>query len=237
MNEHQSEGGQSVPVSFYKSRRSPIKMNWLKNGATWAITNNRIAARFWMSLSLILAAWGFVSPLWLASTLKEQEKVIILDSAGTLIYSAILGFEEAGQLHAYHARLAALAFLQRNPEGLDLPDLFERIFIEPARSEGNRLLAVDAQEFSEKQIHQKCEITRIDIMESRRIKDGSGQSYEAISIKNNGNLVRIGFLGEMEFREAAEFELILEFIRNPDLLKNGLLPLVVYHLRYSEKLL
>jgi hypothetical protein len=210
---------------------------WIRNGAIWVVVNNRIAARFWMSVALILAAWGFASPLWMASTMKEQEKVVILDSGGTLIYSAVLGFEEAGQLHAYHARLAALAFLQRNPNGLDLPELFERVFIEPARSEASRLLALNEREFSEKQIHQKCEITRIDIMESRRLKDGEGRSCEAISVKSNGNLVRIGSLGEMEFRETAEFELILEFVRNPDLLKNGLLPLVVYGVQYSEKFL
>ncbi len=227
----------SVPHSSEEVPRQSAKKKWLGNGAVWVIANNRIAARFWMSLALILAAWGFVSPLWIASTMKEKEKVVILDPGGTLIYSAILGFEEAGQLHAYHVRLAALAFLQRNPIGLDLPELFERIFIEPARSDGSRLLALDEREFAKKQIHQKCEITRIDIMESRRIKDGSGHSYEAISVKSNGNLVRTGLLGEMEFRETAEFELILEFIRNPDLLKNGLLPLVVYGLQYSEKLL
>lgn len=213
------------------------KKQWIRNGAVWVIANNRIAARFWMSISLILAAWGFTSPLWMASTMKEQEKVIILDPGGTLIYSSIIGFEEAGQLHAYHIRLAALAFLQRNPNGLDLPELFERVFIEPARTEGRRLLALVQAEFAEKQIHQKCEITHIDIMESRRMKDGGGHAYDAISVKSNGNLVRTGSMGEMEFRETAEFELILEFVRNPDLLKNGLLPLVVYNLRYSEKLL
>lgn len=226
----------NAPIHSSEDASKPsIGKHWLKSGAIWVIANNRIAARFWMSVSFILAAWSFASPLWVASTLKEQEKVVILDAAGTLIYSAILGFEEAGQLHAYHARLAAIAFLQRNPNGLDLPELFDRIFIEPARSEGNRLLALDTEEFTKKQIHQKCELTRIDIIESRRIKDGSGQSYEAISVKSTGNLVRTGSLSEMEFREVAEFELILEFIRNPDLLKNGLLPLVVYSLRYSEK--
>jgi hypothetical protein len=120
---------------------------------------------------------------------------------------------------------------------LDLPELFERLFIEPARSEGYRLLELSKSETLEKQVHQKCEITRIDILEKRRIKDGGGNAYDAVSVKSNGNLVRTGTLGDMEFRESAQFELLLEFIRNPDLLKNGLLPLVVYSLRYSERLL
>ena len=64
--------------------------------------------------------------------MKQTEKVVILDPGGTLIYSPLLGFEEAGQLHAYHARLACLVLLQRNPVGPDLPDLLKRLYLDPA---------------------------------------------------------------------------------------------------------
>lgn len=52
--------------------------------------------------------------------MKKKEQIVILDPGRTLIYAPLLGFEDAGNLHAYHVRLAWLALLQRNLIGTDL---------------------------------------------------------------------------------------------------------------------
>jgi hypothetical protein len=53
----------------------------------------------------------------------------------------------------------------------------------------------------------------------------ASHSHEAVSVRTEGNLIRTGTLNEMEFREPLKFGIEFLFIRNPDLLGNGRLPL------------
>jgi hypothetical protein len=208
----------------------------MKLSAVTSITNNLIAARFWMVLAALATAFAVVAPYLTVQAMKQQEKVVILDPGGTLIYAPLLGFEDAGNLHAYHARLACLALLQRNPIGPDLPDLLKRLYLEdPARKKAAAIYRAQNPEFKEKQIHQKVEVTKIDILDTRKINDRSGKSYEAVSVRAEGNLVRTGTVNKLEFREPVKFQAEFLFIRNPDLLGNGRLPLVVQDFTYSEK--
>jgi len=207
----------------------------MKLSAVTAITNNLIAARFWMLTAIVFAVLATIAPYFTIRAMKQKEKVVILDSGGTLIYSPLLGFEEAGQLHAYHARLACLVLLQRNPVGPDLPDLLKRLYLEdPARKKAAAMYLTQNVEFKEKQIHQKVEITKIDILDSRKMNNNSGQTYEAVNIRAQGHLIRTGTVNKLEFREPVKFTTEFLFIRNPDLLSNGRLPLVVQDFKYSE---
>jgi hypothetical protein len=206
----------------------------MKFSAIDAITNNLVAARFWMVLTTIFAGTAIASPYFTVLAMRAKEKVVILDPGGTLIYAPLLGFEEAGQLHAYHVRLACLAFLQRNPIGPDLSDLLKRLYLDPARNKASALYQAQNAEFKEKQIHQKVEVSKIDILDTRKINDGSGQSYEAEAVRAEGNLIRTGTVNKLEFREPVKFEIEFLFIRNPDLLGNGRLPLVVQDFKYQE---
>ena len=207
----------------------------MKFSAVAAITNNLVAARFWMVLALLFAGMAVASPYFTAMAMRAREKVVILDPGGTLIYAPLLGFEEAGELHAYHVRLACLALLQRNPVGSDLPDLMKRLYLdEPARKKATAMYQARNPEFKERQIHQKVEVTRIDILDTRQIKEGAGHSYEAVAVRTEGNLIRTGTLNKMEFREPVKFTIEFLFIRNPDLLGNGRLPLVVQDFKYKE---
>ena len=208
----------------------------MKISAVTSITNNLIAARFWMALAALATAFAVAAPFLTIAAMKQQEKVVILDPGGTLIYAPLLGFEEAGSLHAYHVRLACLALLQRNPVGPDLSDLLKRIYLEdPARKKAAALYKAQNPEFKEKQIHQKVEVTKIDILDTRKINDGAGKSYEAVSVRAEGNLVRTGTVKNLEFREPVKFQIEFLFIRNPDLLGNGRLPLVVQDFKYTEQ--
>ena len=208
----------------------------MKISAITSITNNLIAARFWMGLAVLAIAFAVLSPYLTIRAMKQKDKVVILDPSGTLIYAPLLGFEEAGNLHAYHARLACLALLQRNPVGPDLPDLLKRLYLEePARKKAAAIYRAQNPEFKEKQIHQKVEVTKIDILDTHKINDASGQSYETVSVRAGGNLIRTGTLNGMEFREPVKFEVEFLFIRNPDLLGNGRLPLIVQDFKYEEK--
>jgi len=200
-----------------------------------AITNNRIAARFWMLLAGVFGIAAAGAPYFTIQAMKQKEKVVILDPGGTLIYAPLVGFEEAGQLYAYHVRLACLALLQRNPIGPDLPDLLKRIYLEePARKRAAAMYTAANPEFKEKQIHQKVEVTGINILDTRKLNDRSGNSYEPVAVRAEGNLIRTGTLNKLEFREPLKFQIEFLFIHNPDLLGNGRLPLVVQDFQYKE---
>ncbi len=114
----------SIPTRRMPSRFRPFRRRYLhpltpkainppkamKFSAIDAITNNLVAARFWMFLAILFAGLAVASPYFTVLAMRAKEKVVILDPGGTLIYAPLLGFEEAGQLHAYHVRLACLAF-------------------------------------------------------------------------------------------------------------------------------
>ena len=79
----------------------------MKLSAVSAITNNLVAARFWMLAAIVFAALAVVAPYLTVRAMKQKEKVVILDPGGTMIYSPLLGFEEAG-LHAMKEAAAAV---------------------------------------------------------------------------------------------------------------------------------
>ncbi|CAN5419772.1 hypothetical protein BH09VER1_BH09VER1_29450 [soil metagenome] len=206
----------------------------MRFSAVSTITNNYVAARFWMVTTAVSITVAAFAPYFTIQAMKQKEKVVILDEGGTLIYSPLLGFEEGGQLHAYHVRLACLALLQRNPIGPDLPDLLKRLFLEDARKKAAAMYTAQNPEFGQKQIHQKVEVTKIDILDTRKIKDGAGKSYETVNVRATGRLIRTGTVNNLEFREPVAFTVEFLFIRNPDLLANGRLPLVVQDFKYKE---
>jgi hypothetical protein len=211
----------------------PSRGNPRPNPITF-ITNGMIAARFWMILAIVgFAGWAVIPQLTIMS-LKQQQMVAIVDQSGNIIYAPLVGFQESGQLHAYHVRLACLAMLQRNPNGFDMPELIDRIFIEPARADVRALTKAQAPEFAKKNIHQKVEIRDIATVETRRIDAKDNHTYEAVLIRAEGGLVRTGTINNIEFREPANFTIELLFIKNPNLIDNGMLPLVVKTFKYNE---
>lgn len=198
------------------------------------ITDGTIAARVWMLLAVVGFGGWAVIPQATIMSLKQQQMVAIVDASGNIIYAPLVGFQESGQLHAYHVRLACLAMLQRNPNGFDMPELIDRIFIEPARTDVRALAKEQAKEFARKNIHQKVEIRDIATLETRRIDAKDGKSYAAVLIKAQGSLVRTGTINNIEFREPANFTIELIFLKNPNLIDNGMLPLVVRNFKYNE---
>ena len=66
------------------------------------------------------------------------------------------------------------------------------------------------------------------------MKDGAGVSHATVDVEAEVNLVRTGTLNQIEFREVAKFKITFFFVRNPDLMGNGRLPLVVQDFKYEE---
>ena len=206
----------------------------MKFSAIDAITNNLVAARFWMFLAILFAGLAVSSPYFTVLAMRAKEKVVILDPGGTLIYAPLLGFEEAGQLHAYHVRLACLAFFNAILSAPTFPTCSNASISIPRGKRPLPCIRRRTPSSKRSKFTKKVEIIKIDILDTRKISDGSGQSYEAVTVRAEGNLIRTGTVNKLEFREPVKFTVEFLFIRNPDLLGNGRLPLVVQDFKYKE---
>jgi hypothetical protein len=155
---------------------------------------------------------------------KQRERVVIVDPAGTYYLSPLLDFREAKEFHVQQSTLAATTFLERQPSGLDHPELLKQIFLKPAQERVQKLIQAEAEEFKSKQLHQKAEIGRIDILETRD---------DTVMAQITGQLIRTGIFEQQAFTEAIPFRLGLRLRRNPDMSRNGRFPTAVSEFKYE----
>lgn len=178
-----------------------------------------MAARLWCIVALIAVTLCAVQPFLVIRAYRERERVIVLDPSGTFHVSPLLGFEEASKLHEQHALLACLALFQRNPTGFDFPELLDKLFLPDAARKARTALAASAEEFTAKALHQKPEVLKLTVLETRE---------NVVIVQAEGQLVRTGLVGGQVFGEAAPFTVRIQFVRNPNLAANGRYPLAVW---------
>jgi len=185
--------------------------------------NSRMAARFWMLLFLIALAAAIAGPYLTVEQMKQRDKVLVLDSAGTFTVSPSLGIEEAGKLQTYITDLAIWAFLNRSPSGLDNEELFKQLFASPALEDAKKIIEDEKDEFIAKGIHQKAERRSIKIVQS---------SPDLVVVDADGQIVRDLGLGQRVV-EAYKFRISLTLIRNRNMKTNGRLPLAVWKMAFA----
>ncbi len=181
-------------------------------------------AFLWFCVAAVAICFAVVQPYYLVNKFKQRERVVIIDPAGTAYISPLLDFQEAKELHAQQSTLAAAAFLDRNPSGFDNPELLKQMFLKYACDKAFKQLAADAPEFKSKQLHQKAEIARIDILETRE---------NFVMTQLSGQLIRTGIFQQKAFSEAIPFQLSFKMRRNPDMAKNGRFPTAVSDFKYE----
>jgi hypothetical protein len=181
-------------------------------------------AKFWFLAAVAVLIGAAIERIQLARTLKEQERVVIIDPAGTFFVSPLLHFQEARELHAQQCTLAAVAFLERNPKDFDHPDLLRQMFLKQAYEKARSEFTAEEPEFKAKQLHQKAEIARIDFLETRS---------DAVLTQVSGQLIRSGVFQERAFTEAVSFTLKLKMLRNPNMVENGRFPTAIQDFKYE----
>lgn len=182
-------------------------------------------ARFWFLAAVAVLIGAAVERIHLARTLKERERVVIVDPAGTFFVSPLLQFQEARDLHAQQSTLAAVAFLERNPKGFDHPELLKQMFLKQAQEKAYSEWSIEESEFKAKQLHQKTEIAKIDFLETRS---------DAVLTQVSGQLIRSGIFQERAFSEAVPFTLKLKMRRNPNMVENGRFPTAIQDFKYES---
>ena len=145
-------------------------------------------------------------------------------SAGTYYLNPLLQFSEAKDLHVQQAELATMAFLERNPKDFDNADLLKLLFLKPALAKAQDERIKEMVEFRAKQLHQKAEIGRIDILATR-----DNEVLAAVT----GQIIRSGIFQDKAFTEAFSFTLRLRLVRNPNMALNGRFPTAVGDFKYE----
>jgi hypothetical protein len=181
-------------------------------------------ARFWFLAVIVVLVAAAIERIHLIRTLKERERVVIVDPAGTFFVSPVLQFQEAKQLHAEQSILATVAFLERNPKGFDHPDLLKQMFLKRAQEKAHAEWTSEESEFKAKELHQKAEIGKIDILQTRS---------DAVLTQVSGQLIRTGIFQERAFSEAVPFTLKLKMLRNPNMVENGRFPTAIQDFKYE----
>jgi hypothetical protein len=202
------------PPTIREKRENPIRV---------FIDKDRLA-RFWFLAAIAVLIGAAVERIQLAKTLKERERVVIVDPAGTFFVSPLVQFQEARELHAQQSSLATVAFLERNPKGFDHPDLVKQMFLKQAHEKARAQWLSDEPEFKAKQLHQKVEVAKIEFLQTRS---------DAVLTQVSGQLIRSGIFQERPFTEALPFTLKLKMRRNPNMLENGRFPTAVQDFKYE----
>jgi hypothetical protein len=178
----------------------------------------------WFGLAVATIIFSTFDRIHLVNSLKERERVVIIDPANTYYLSPLLQFQEAKELHAQQATLAALAFLERNPRDFDHPDLLKQMFLKGALGKAQDSRQRDDAEFRSKQLHQKVEIAKLDILGTRE---------NEVLVNVTGQVIRSGIFQDKAFIEAFPFSLRLKLLRNPNMAANGRFPTAVADFRYE----
>jgi hypothetical protein len=181
-------------------------------------------AWFWFLFAMLVLVLAAVDRAILVKNFKQRERVVVIDPAGTFYVSPILKFQEAKDLHAQQSTFAAIALLARSPKGFDNEDLLKQMFGKRAVEKASAQRLTEETEFKAKQVHQKVEIARIDILQTRE---------DFVLTQVTGQLIRNGIFQDKAFSESLPFKLSLKFIRNPNMVLNGRFPTVVGDFKYE----
>ncbi len=187
--------------------------------------DHALAARLWCLVAVAAVGFCAVQPFLIIRAYRTKERVVVLDAAGTFHVSPLLGFEEAAKLHEQHALLACLALFQRNPAGFDFPELLDKLFLPEAARKAREGATADAEEFAAKALHQKPEILKLTVLETRE---------QLVLVQVEGQLIRTGIVNGQTFTEAPAFTARLTFARNPNLAGSGRFPLAVWTYELSQ---
>lgn len=192
-------------------------------------TSHIFQSRFWLSIAAILFVTNLITPFFIISSMSSENKVVVLDNAGSFILTKATSFDEAKELHEYMVLQSCEALLSLNPEGYDYPELLERIYLTNALGKANQLFKNIEEEIKGKNVIQKPNIFSTKI--SKAVIDG----VDCFIAEVQGEVVRGCKVGSTSYLEKEPFTLKLQLLRNKNLITNKRFPLAVndFKLKFS----
>ena len=151
-----ADNGQSK-IAEPKKRFDPTLIFVQKDRLVW----------FLFGFAMLVLLGAAVDRYFLVQSFKQRERVVVIDPANTFFVSPLMKFEDAKALHVQQSTLATTAFLERNPKGFDNDDLLKQMFLKQAYQKASAYQFAEQPEFRSKQLHQKVEISGINILNTR----------------------------------------------------------------------
>ena len=179
---------------------------------------------FWFFVAVAVTVLAALDRYHLVNQFKHRERVVIMDPSQTYYISPLLQFQEAKDLMPNRPNWRRWRSSSRNPKEFDHLDLLKQVFLKAALAKAQDQRSREAVEFRSKQLHQKPEIARIDILATRE---------NEVLATVTGQVIRTGVFQEKAFTEAFNFKLSLRLIRNPNMASNGRFPTAVGDFKYE----
>ena len=172
----------------------------------------------WFLVAVAAWVWSAWDRHQLVEQLTHQREVIMIDSLGTYYVSPVVDIQQAKDLHAMQTKLACKALFERNPEGLDNPELFKQLFLRDAAQTAQTALNKTKAEFEAKSLHQKVEVGPPEVLSTR-----DNAFYTSADVQ----LIRVGAYQGAPITEVLRYRVKFKFLVNPDLTRNGRFPTAV----------
>jgi len=172
----------------------------------------------WFLIAVSAWVWAAWDRQQLVEKLTHKREVVLIDSLGTYYVSPVVDIQQAKDLHAMQTKLACKALFERNPEGLDNPELFKQLFLRDAAQVAQGALNKTKAEFEAKSLHQKVEVGPPEILSTR-----DNAFYTSADVQ----LIRVGSYRGEAITEVLRYRVKFKFLVNPDLTRNGRFPTAV----------
>jgi hypothetical protein len=172
----------------------------------------------WFLAAVAAWVWSVWDRHQLVEQLTRKREVVLIDSLGTYYVSPVVDIQQAKDLHAMQTKLACKALFERNPEGLDNPELFKQLFLREAAQTAQTALNRTKTEFEAKSLHQKVEVGPPEILSTR-----DNAFYTSADVQ----LIRVGAYQGAPITEVLRYRVKFKFLVNPDLTRNGRFPTAV----------
>jgi len=178
----------------------------------------RREALIWFLIAVAAWLWAAWDHERTVAAFTGKHEVVVLDSLGTYYVSPLLDIEHATELHAWQTKLACKALFERNPDGLDNPELFKQLFLRNAAEVAEGAINKTKAEFQAKSLHQKVELGTPEVLTAR-----DNTFYTSVDIQ----LIRVGAYEGEPITEVLRYRVKFKFVLNPDLTRNGRFPTAV----------
>src|SRR3954470_5624582 len=172
----------------------------------------------WFLVAVAAWVWSAWDRHQLVEQLTRKREVVMIDSLGTYYVSPVVDIQQAKDLHAMQTKLACKALFERNPGGLDNPELFKQLFLRDAAQSAQAALNQTKSEFEAKALHQKVEVGVPEVLSTRD---------NAFYTSANVQLIRVGSYQGAPITEVLHYRVKFKFLVNPDLTRNGRFPTAV----------
>jgi hypothetical protein len=184
------------------------------------IRKRALAAGLWQALFVLSVVGGYACVQLTVREEHRRMKFVAMDSRDTFYLTNMGSFENAKQIHAELAKMAAETIYSRSPEGFDFPERMERLFNPACFDILQEQQKRESDAFKAMQIHEKWE--------SGEIKELSIDD-NTVLVSVAGQVLKVSTFNGRINNESKPVTLFLKLVVNPDMGHNGRFPLIVTH--------